>query len=60
MPEKWTCNRLLSTPEELAAYTASAREVWVVRWVDDPGFSQVDLGAVWADRAPEECRASSW
>jgi Dolichyl-phosphate-mannose-protein mannosyltransferase len=54
--EKWTDNRLLSTPEQLAAYTASAREVWVVRWVVDPNFSQVDLEALWADRRPEFSR----
>jgi hypothetical protein len=54
--EKWTYNRLLSTPEELADFTASAREVWVVRWVEDPNFSQLDLAAVWADRAPELSR----
>jgi Dolichyl-phosphate-mannose-protein mannosyltransferase len=54
--EKWTNNRLLSTPHELAAYTAPAREVWVVRWVDDPGFDQVDLEALWAERRPELSR----
>jgi hypothetical protein len=54
--EKWTDNRLLSTPEELAAYTASASEVWVVRWMVDPNFSQVDLHTVWANRAPEFSR----
>jgi hypothetical protein len=54
--EKWTNNRLLSTPEELAAYTASAPEVWIVRWVVDHHFSQVDLAALWADRAPELSR----
>jgi hypothetical protein len=54
--ELWTDNRLLSTPDELAAYTASAPEIWIVRWVVDPGFSQVDLEAVWADRAPELSR----
>ena len=55
--EKWTNNRLLSMPAELAAYTASASEVWVVRWVDDPAFGQVDLERVWAGRAPELTRA---
>jgi hypothetical protein len=54
--EKWTNNRLLSTPDELAAFTASAREVWIVRWIVDPNFSQVDLDAVWADRTPELSR----
>ena len=56
--ELWTNNRLLSTPEELAAYTKAAREVWVVRWVDDPSeFKDVDLATVWAGRAPELSRA---
>lgn len=54
--EKWTNNRLLSTPDELAAFTASAPEVWIVRWVADPSFSQVDLEALWADRTPELSR----
>jgi hypothetical protein len=56
--ELWTNNRLLSTPEELAAFTKAAREVWVVRWVDDPSeFKDVDLATVWAGRAPELSRA---
>jgi hypothetical protein len=55
--ELWTDNRLLSTPDELAAHTASAPEVWIVRWVVDPAFTQVDLESVWADRAPALSRA---
>jgi 4-amino-4-deoxy-L-arabinose transferase-like glycosyltransferase len=57
--ELWTNNRLLSTSDELAAYTKAAREVWVVRWVDDPAVvsNEVDLAAVWAGRAPELSRA---
>jgi Dolichyl-phosphate-mannose-protein mannosyltransferase len=55
--EKWTNNRLLSTPDELAAYTVSAPEVWIIRWVVDPAFSQVDLEILWADRMPELSRA---
>jgi hypothetical protein len=48
--DAWSGQPLLDTPEELATYTATAREVWVIRGTDRDRPELPDPEAVWGTR----------
>ncbi len=56
---RWADRPLLSTPQELADHTRTAREVWLIRGVEDEErFPEMpDMEEVWGDRLIEHTRA---
>ena len=54
--DAWSGQPLLDTPEELAAYTATARDVWLIRGTDRQRPELPDPAAVWGARLQEAGR----
>jgi hypothetical protein len=54
--DAWSGQPLLDTPEELAAYTATAGDVWLIRGTDRQRPELPDPEAVWGPRLREAAR----
>jgi len=55
--DAWSDQPLLDTPDELAAYTAQARDVWVIRGTDRRRPELPEPEAVWGARLQDASRA---
>jgi hypothetical protein len=54
----WSNRRLLSTEQDIAEYTRTASDVWLIRSIDSPFPWEVpDPHRIWGDRVVEQSRA---